>query len=381
MRGSVTRIGAIARKEFRHLTRDWRMLVAVLVLPVIELLLFSMAISFDVRNVPTIVVDADRTPASRTFVQTFSTSSFFHVVGSTGDVADVDDAFVHGRARIAVFVQPGFEAAVQSGRKAEVGVLIDGSEPNAARMGQAYTIALAQFASQKITADWADRQGLDLRASGLIEPRVRTWYNPDRSSSIFLIPGLMVVIIMIVTVQQTAVTLVRERDLHTREQMLISPLRLPELMLGKLLPWTALAFFDMVAIAVVGLTVYGVPLRGSVPALALASALFVFCSLGLGLLVSAIAPSLETANIVAMLVSFFPAFLLSGFAFPLEAVPVALQWISRIFPARYMVDASRAVFLKGAGFADIASDLVSLAVYAVVVLVAATVLYRRTVRR
>lgn len=378
---ALVRIGAVARKEFRHLLRDWRVLGAVLLLPVIELLLFSYAISFDVRDVPTVIVDADRTPASRAYVQAYETSTFFKVLGEASDVTAVDRLFDANTARVVVVVQPGFARTIDAGQRAEVGVLIDGSEPNAARVGEAYSLALNQFYSQRIAAQWADRQGLDLSAAGRLEPRLRTWYNPERSSSIFLIPGLMVVIIMIVTVQQTAVSLVRERDLHTQEQLLVSPLRQVELMVGKLLPWTLLAFADMIAIAVLGLTVFGVPLRGSVPVLAGASVLFVFCSLGLGLLVSAVAPSLETANVVGLLLSFLPAFLLSGFAFPLESVPVALQVLSCAFPARFMVSVSRAVFLKGAGLAEVWPDVAALGAYAVVVLAASTALYARRSRR
>jgi len=377
----LARIAAVARKEFRHLLRDWRVLAAVLLLPVVELLLFSYAISFDVRDVPTVIVDADQTPASRAYVQAYETSTFFEVLGEASDVNAVDRLFDANAARVVVVVQPGFARAIAAGERAEVGVLIDGSEPNAARVGQAYALALNQFYSQRIAAAWADRQGLDLSAAGRLEPRLRTWYNPERSSSIFLIPGLMVVIIMIVTVQQTAVSLVRERDLHTQEQLLVSPLRQVESMVGKLLPWTLLAFADMIAIAVLGLTVFGVPLRGSVPVLAGASALFVFCSLGMGLLVSALSLSLETANVVALLLSFLPAFLLSGFAFPLESIPMALQVVSCVFPARFMVSISRAVFLKGAGLAEVWPDLAALGAYAVVVLGASTVLYARRSRR
>lgn len=380
MRPATTRILTIARKEFWHLFRDWRVLAIVLVLPIVELLLFSLAISFDVKNVPTVVVDADRTPASRAYVQTYAGSDFFDVVGTADDVRDVDDIFTHNRAQIVVLVQPGFARSIAAGEKAEVGVLIDGSEPNSARLGSTYAIALNQAYGRSIAASWADRQGLDLSAAGMAEPRLRTWYNPERSSSIFLIPGLMVVIIMIVTVQQTAVTLVRERDLHTMEQLLISPLRLGELMVGKLLPWTLLAFADMIAIAVIGLTAFGVPLRGDIATLVLASVLFVFCSLGMGLMVSAVVPSLETANVIALMLSFLPAFMLSGFAFPLDSIPVVLQWVSMLFPGRYMVEVSRAIFLKGAGLGDVWPDVAALGIYAVVVLVASTTLFARRLR-
>jgi ABC-2 type transport system permease protein len=376
----LVRTGAIVRKEFRHLLRDPRILLAVLVTPVIQLLLFAYAVSFDVRDLATVVIDQDQTQSSRTYLQAYSSSGFFTVVGSAGSVAEVDGIFERGDARVAVVVPAGFADKLAAGDKAQVAVYIDGGETNAARIGQAYVTALNQVYGQKVTASWAERQGLDLTQAGRLDVRVRTWYNPDRISSVFLIPGLMVVIIMIVTVQQTAVTLVRERSLGTQEQMTISPLRTIELMLGKLLPWTALAFLDVALISVLGITVFGVPLRGSVAVLALGSALFVFASLGLGLIVSVLSPSAESANILAALVAFLPAFLLSGFAFPLESIPVVLQWLSCAFPARYMVEISRAVFLKGAGLADVAVPLAALAAYAAILLAMATLLYRKRAR-
>ncbi len=227
---------------------------------------------------------------------------------------------------------------------------------------------------------WAEKQGIDLSAAGGLDPRVRTWFNPDRQSSIFLIPGLVAVILMIVCVQQTAVTVVRERDLHTAEQMVVSPVTHTELIVGKLLPWTILAFFDMGMVIAVGMLVFGVPLRGSVVLLLVASLLFVFASLAMGVIVSTIAPSMETANVMALMLAFLPGLLLSGLAFPLASIPVVLQWVSSVFPARYMVDISRGVFLKGAGFSDEWPQLGSLALYTVVALFLAVRLYARKVR-
>jgi ABC-2 type transport system permease protein len=381
VRAVLTRVLAIARKEFIHIRRDPRIIIGVLVIPVTQLLLFAYAISFDVKNVPTVVLDQDKTAESRAYVETYRSAEFFSVRGSVDNLAQVDSAFDRNIARIAVVVPPGFGRAIARGEKATVAVLVDGSEPNSAQLGQAYAVALNQAYGQKILASWADRQGIDISGIGTLEPRIRTWYNPERRSSDFLIPGLMVVIIMIVTVQQTAVTLVRERDQGTQEQMMVSPLHQWELMIGKLLPWTLIAFADMVAITAAGILVFGVPLRGSVPFLVVASGVFVFAALGLGLIISAVAPSLESANITALLISFLPAFILSGFAFPLESIPAVLRGVSYLFPGRYMIVIARGVFLKGAGFSELWSQLAQLAVYSVIVIVIASVLYGRRARR
>ena len=377
MKAALTRVTAVAGKEFKHLRRDPRALATVLILPVLQLLLFAYAISFDVKNVPTVVLDQDNTPASRQYLQTYLSSEFFDVLGSANDLAQIDQLFDQNKVRIAVIIPSGFAHSLDLGEKAQVAVLTDGSEPTSAQLGQAYAIALNASYSQRVAAEWADRQGLDLAQAGEIEPRLRTWYNPEQKSSDFLIPGLMVVIIMIVTIQQTAVTLVREREQGTGEQMTVSPLRRGELMVGKLLPWTLLAFADMLVIALVGIWVFDLPLRGSLGFLAASSVVFVFSALGLGLIISAVAPNLETANIVGLLIAFLPAFLLSGFAFPLESIPTPLQWLSYAFPGRYMVTISRGVFLKGAGFSELWPELAALTAYALVVLLASSLLYRR----
>lgn len=381
MTGFFRRVGAIARKEFIHIRRDPRMIISVLVMPVLQLLLFAYAISFDVRDVPTVVLDEDRTPASRAFIDAYEHSDFFRVVGRIPSVASVDEVFDDGTARVAVVVRSGYGESIERGRKGSAAVFVDGSEPNSAQLGQAYALALTERLSQNLLVEWAEAQGMDLNSVGRVEPRVRTWYNPERKSADFLIPGLMVVIVMIVTVQQTAVTLVKEREQGTLEQLVVSPLHRGELVLGKVLPWVILAFLDTFAIAAAGILIFGVPLRGSVPTLALASFLFVLCSLAMGLVVSALANSTEVANFVALIVSFLPGFMFSGFAFPLNSIPRVLQWASYLFPGRYMVVVSRAVFLKGAGLSILWPQVTALAVYAVVSLTLASVLYSRRVQR
>jgi ABC-2 type transport system permease protein len=349
-------------------------------MPAVQLLLFAYAISFDVSDVPTVLLDGDRTAASRAYLDAYRQSDFFHVVGSVDSMAEVDSAFDRSEARIAIMVAPGFSSAIERGDKGEVSVLIDGSEPNAAQLGQTYTIALNGRLDRDMAVSWLERQAVDVSQVGGLNPVVRTWYNPERRSADFLIPGLLVVIIMIVTTQQTAVTLVKERDQGTFEQILVSPIRRGELMVGKIAPWVILAFVDMIVVTLVGVFVFGVPLRGDVFVLLVATGLFVLCALSIGLVVSARAPSLEVANITALLISFLPGFMLSDFAFPLESVPRFLQWVSYLFPGRYMVTITRSVFLKGAGFDVLWPQLASLGLYAFVGLTLASLLYSRRMR-
>jgi ABC-2 type transport system permease protein len=377
---SFIRIAAIARKEFVHISRDWRMIVAVLVMPLVQLLLFAYAISFDVRNVPTVVLDQDQTVASRAFVSAAGNSGFFRLMGPVADQGGVDHAFDTGEARVAIVIARGYSDEIAAGRTGEASVLIDGSEPNSAQLGQTYAVALGNVLSRGVLVNWATARGRPLSGIGQLESRIRNWYNPERRSADFLVPGLMVVIVMIVTVQQTSVTLVRERESGTLEQMLESPLRQPELILGKVLPWALLGFVDTVVITAVALLVFGVPLRGDIGVLAVGMFLFILCSLAVGLVISAVAPSIESANLIALLISFLPGFMLSGMAFPLPSIPVWLQVISYLFPGRYMVDISRGVFLRGTSWNALGIHVLGLAIYAAVGLGLATVLNRRWAR-
>jgi ABC-2 type transport system permease protein len=214
--------------------------------------------------------------------------------------------------------------------------------------------------------NWIGDNQIDISSPGALEPRVRTWYNPDLRSSDFLIPGLLVVVLMIVMVQQTATSLIRERDLGTADQLAVSPLHSLELIIGKLLPWAALAFAEFAVITALGMAVFGVPLRGDPLALAAGAAAFVFSGLGLGLLISALAKSVDAANVSALLVAFLPAFLLSGFTFPLDQVPFWVDWLSRIFPGRHMVTIVTEVCLKEAGFPQVWPELGALCLLAVI---------------
>jgi ABC-2 type transport system permease protein len=278
---------------------------------------------------------------------------------------------------VAIIVGRGYGDDIASGRPGPVSVLIDGSEPNSAQLAQTYALELDQTLGRQAAVSWAVARGLSPPAVGALQPLVRTWYNPDRRSADFLVPGLMVVIIMIVTIQQTSVTLVRERENGTLEQLMESPLTHGELIAGKVAPWAILGFVDMVLITAVALTVFGVPLRGDIAVLAIGTLLFIVCSLSLGLVISAVAPTIESANMAGLLVSFLPGFMLSGMAFPLASIPVPLQVASYLFPARYMIEISRGVFLRGTSWTALYPEVLSLAVYAVVALGVATLLNRR----
>jgi len=375
----VNRILAIAGKELLHIVRDPRTLIAVLAMPILQLFLFSYALSFDVKNIPTAVLDQDLTQASRQFVDAFSESNYFTVTQRLSALSQADGVFDRGEDRAVVIVRKGFAERVAAGETGEAAVLIDGSEPNAAQLGQAYATGLSRAFAGRVTAQALLAQGIDPKQQGGIVAHVRVWYNPEGRSAFYLIPGLIVVLIMTVTVQQTANTLVREKENGTAEQLLVSPIRSIELMVGKLAPWVGLAAIDVVGITLIGLYLFGVPFRGDVALYALASLLFITGCLGFGLIVSARAESTEVANLLAAILSILPGFLLSDFIFPIRNMPVLIQFVTYLFPARYFMAINRTLFLKGPGLSVLWPQFAGLAVYAAVALLVASILYRRRV--
>jgi ABC-2 type transport system permease protein len=372
----VRRILAIARKEFLHIIRDKRTLIAILVMPLLQLFLFAYAVSFDVKDIPTAVLDQDNSAYSRQYVSALQQSNYFKVTQNLDAMSEVDGVFARSEDIAVVILPPGFGDAVTAGRPGSVQVLIDGSEPNSAQLGQAYATGLSRVFGAKIAISEAQTKGASAGAQGGITGRMRVWYNAEGSSSAYLIPGLIVLLITITAVQQTANTLVREKEDGTYEQLVVSPIRRIELMIGKVMPWAFIAAGQVVMITTIGLIAFQVPFRGSVVLFAVSAVLFVICALGLGLLVSARASSIETANQLAMMISFLPAFMLSGFVFPLSSIPPFLQWISYLFPARYFTVITRTIFLKGGGLDVLWPEILSLAIYGVVALVLSALLYR-----
>lgn len=372
----MRRIYAIARKEFIHIVRDPRTMIAVLIMPLLQLFLFSYAVSFDVKDLPTALLDQDHTAISRQYVDALKQSNYFVVNQNLASASEIDGIFDANKARVVVVIGPGFGDAVAAGRAGAVQILIDGSEPNSAQLGQAYANGLSQIWGAKTAISRAEASGFNTAQAGGLSARTRIWYNPEGKSASYLVPGLIVLLISVMTVQQTANTLVSEKEQGTFEQLVVSPIRRIELMIGKVMPWAVMAALNVITVSAIGLLVFQIPFRGSVVLFAVSSFLFVLCVLGLGLVISARASSTEVANQLAMIISFLPAFMLSGFVFPLANIPPVLQGISYLFPSRYMTVISRTVFLKGGGWDVLWPQIAALAVYAVVIITLSSLLYR-----
>lgn len=375
---SFRRYRAVARKELLHIVRDWRSLVLALALPLVMLLLFGYALSLDVDRIPTVIYDRDRTPESRDLVREFSGSRYFEITGFAEDYAGVESSINRGKALLAVVIPENYGKDLLAGRQAQVQAILDGSDSNTASMALGYVDALAAGYGFRLRAEATnDRAGNELKAP--IETRSRVWYNTDLKSKNYIVPGLIAVILMIIAALLTSLTIAREWEAGTMEQLLSTPVRPAELVLGKLSAFFLLGVVDMLVALVVGVTVFEVPLKGSALLLFSISCVFLFGALCWGIMISAATRSQLLAYQVGVVTSFLPAFLLSGFVFAIDNMPAPIQAFTYVVPARYFVQASKSIFLKGAGLELLLVETTLLAVFGALVFVVATRMLRRKV--
>jgi ABC-2 type transport system permease protein len=364
------RLRELVRKELRQTLRDPRAKRLIFVAPVVQLLLFGYAVNTDVRNAKTFVVDHDRTALSRELLQSFTASGYFRIVGYGERPAQITDALDHGDAVIALEISRGFAADLAAGRPAQVQVLVDGTSSNTATVAQGYAAQIIQrFGTERGRGSGVGGQGVDFRA--------RAWYNPNLISRVYNVPGVIGTIMMLMGLLLTALAIVREREIGTLEQLMVSPLSPAELILGKTLPVAAIAFVQLTLITTVALAWFHIPLRGA-PVVLLTGALFYILSgLGLGLLISTVSNTQQEA-FMAMFFFFMPAIILSGFMYPIENMPRGVQLITLLNPIRHFLVVVRGVFLKGAGFDVLWPQIAVLAVMGTAILAFAASRFRKT---
>lgn len=367
----LRRTWAVARKEFLHIVRDPRSLAMALALPLLMLLLFGYALTLDIDRIPTLVYDADRTPESRELISRFQGSRYFQILGAASDYRTVEDAINRNQCLLGVVIFKDYARHLLSGGQAQVQLLLDGSDSNTASIGLGYARALLQTYDLELRANALNRRGGGSGTSP-IQPHLRVWYNPDLKSRNYIVPGLIAVILMIIASLLTSLTIAREWEMGTMEQLISTPLRPAEVVIGKMSAFFALGVVDMVVAIAVGVSVFRVPLRGSILFLALTSSMFLIGALCWGILISAVVRSQLLAYQLGALTSFLPAFLLSGFVFAIENMPAAIQIVTYIFPARYFVTILKGVFLRGVGARVLWGEAALLLIFAVAVFLAAT---------
>ena len=373
----IRRIGPLARKEAIHIRRDPRSLYLAIGLPIFMIVLFGYAITLDIKHVAIGVVDQDRTALSREFAAKLAASAYFDLKLTLDSPAGVEKLLDEGRVKAVVVFPSGFARDVAGRRDTSIQVLLDGSNNNTALIAMGYISRLFQKLATDLLAEEMARSGAGAAGTaaagargGLpsVEPRIRVWYNPDLNSTDFIIPGLVAVVMMVMAGILTSLAIAREWETGTMEQLISSPVRAHEIVFGKLLPYFFLGLAQLALVVGTGTLLFGVPLRGSLFSLLIASSVFLLCGLGIGLFLSIVARTQQLAFMLAILLTLLPAFLLSGFMTPISSMPRIIQAFTYLIPARYFIIMVRGIFLKGFGFGDIWRELLLLAAFAAIVL-------------
>lgn len=368
---SFRRFRAVFKKEGLHIVRDPRSLTAALFVPIVMLLLFGYALTLDVDQVPTLIYDQDRTPESRALIEAFRGSRFFSVSETLGGHPAIRHEIDHDRALLGIVIPTDFSRSLARDQEATIQLLLDGSDSNTASIAAGYAEALVMAYSAGVRDAALKRRGMgELKVP--IDARVRVLYNRELKSKNFIVPGIIAVVLMIVSALLTSLTIAREWENGTMEQLLSTPVRPVELLMGKLCAYFVLGMADMAVSLIIGVGVFGVPLRGNILLLIVTSGLFLFGALCWGIFLSTVARSQLLAYQASIVTSFLPAFLLSGFIFAIENMPLVIQQFTRIFPSRYFVTILQGIFLKGTGLRVLWVEIVFLLVYAVIVFTVAS---------
>ncbi|MEO8681923.1 MAG: ABC transporter permease [Vicinamibacterales bacterium] len=369
---------AVCTKELRQIARDRRTLLILLFVPAFFLLLYGYALNFDIRHVKLAVDDHDRSTMSRELVSSFVNSSYFDLVGYVDAGAEVNRLIDQGRVRAVLTVPSGFERDLRMARPVTVQIVIDGDNANTASTVMGYSrLLVAAFGAAQLSAIDAGRPAGPRLPVPIITVEPRIWYNPQLRSTLFLVPGLIAYISMITAVVSTALSIVREKERGTMEQVRMAPVNPVSYIVGKTLPYLAISFVSAVLIILTAMVLFDLPMRGSWLLLCAAIGLFLVGAQAQGLLISTVAQTQQVAFQIALLSSFLPTFILSGFIFPISSMPAVVQAITHIVPARYFLVALRAIVLKGAGIDAFWEEMVALAIFGTIALALASLRLKR----
>jgi ABC-2 type transport system permease protein len=353
----------IIRKEFRQIKRDKRILSVLLFIPALMLFMFGYALNFDVKHTSMAVYDEDRSSVSREFIEKFFVSEYFTKVRTLESKSEINNLLDGEKVRVVLIIPSTFAKDIKRGHTASIQVIVDGANSNAAASVLGYMNTIVQQYSVRVITESFIRMGKQTITMPIdLQPRV--WYNPELESAKFLVPGLIAFILMVTAVISTALAIVRERELGTMEQLMVSPIKPLELILGKTIPYTIISLIATVSILFLGYVLFGVSIKGSVVLLTLVTLVFLIGSLGMGLLISTLVETQQLAFMIAVIISMLPTFILSGFVFPIRNMPVIIQAVTYVLPARYFLVALRAIILKGAGLSAFWDQALILVVYA-----------------
>jgi ABC-2 type transport system permease protein len=372
----LSRILPVIRKEFIHIIRDPRTLGVMFLAPLIQLILFGYAATSDVRDVPLAVFDQDRTPQSRHLITAFVESGQFRVaraIGSEQELAQLIDA---GDARAGLIIPPRYGADLLNGKAAQVAFVLDGSDPSVASSALSSARLIGQIEATTVQQQALARRGGVVSLAPPLEVRPRVWYNPDMASAIFMVPALIGIILQMQATLLTSSAIVRERERGTIEQLIVTPIRPVELIVGKILPYALVALLITIEVLLAGTFWFGVPIKGSLTLLLGISCLFLLSALGIGLLISTLANTQQEAFLLTFL-TLLPSIFLSGFIYPIAAMPKVLQYASGVIPLTYFLTVVRGIVIKGVGVPALTSQIIALTIFGAALIILASTRFRK----
>lgn len=369
------RLLALIRKEFGQFIKDKKLLPLVFVAPVLQLIFLGFAASLDVKNIPFVLCDLDKSGESRNFVRSFSNSGYFTQEYVTDDYAGLREYLDGNRAAMAIVIPPDFGEKIVRHETVEVQLLFDGSEGNSTAIASGYAVQIANRYSQQVLVHMVG----DLQRLGGVTAEIRSWYNPSLLSKYFMVPGVLVLILLITTTMLTAMAIVKEKEIGTLEQLLVTPLRPVEMIIGKLIPFTLIGLIVVTVALLVMVFGFSLAIRGSVLLLYVLTGCFLLTSLGLGLFVSTVSRTQQQAMMIGMFIVMLPMMYLSGFAFPVENMPEPLQWVAALIPMKYYLTIIRSIILKGTGLAELWFEAAMLLGMGVVILSASVLRFREKI--
>lgn len=365
------RMKAIIRKEFIQIMRDPRSLAVAVFLPIIMLLLYGYGINTDVRHIRTAMMDMDNTSQSRELLDAFSQSNYFDFRIRMNSYSELSSLMDSGKVTLAIVVPKNFATNLSHG-DAELQVVTDGSDASSASLAMGYAAQIVKSYSQNLALKEIQRRGISTQFSAGLNTNTRYWYNPELNSTNFIVPGLIAVILMILSALLTSMTIVRERERGTIEQLIVSPIRPIELIISKIIPYSVIAFLDIVLVILGARFIFKTPFAGSLILLLFSSCLFLIAALGLGLFISCISKTQLTAMSIGVLLTMLPTILLSGFVFPISGMPAFIRYFTYLIPARYYLVIARGIFLKGVGFSVLWKDISLLLIVGILLLIVCT---------
>lgn len=373
-----TRLKTMLIKEFIQILRDPKMRAVILVVPLVQIIIFGYAVNTDVKHIATAFYDLDNSVASRELAARLQQSGYFDLVARVGTVDEIRVLIDHGRVKAAVQVNHGFAAAIQAGRTAPLQVIVDGSDPNTARIALSHAVKIAgHFSDQLLVDREVRRRGASWQPAEL-ELQSRTWFNENLESRNYYVPGVMAQMVLIVTMMLSAMSVVREKEIGTMEQIIVTPIRRWEFILGKTLPFALVGYLNVTMVTALAAFWFDIPVRGSLLLLGVATGVYLLSTLGFGLFISTVSRSQQQAMMSAFMFM-FPAMLLSGFAFPVENMPESIQYLTWLNPLRHYLVIIRGIFLKGVGFTVLWPQIAILAVLGCGILAVAVYRFRKTV--